>query len=127
MTTPSSKKHILVAEDDEGIRSLLTHALGARYEVRVVPDGATAIARLSERPVPDLLILDVMMPGADGYTVARHAKQLSTTSRVPIIFLTAKSSSSDVLDGIRAGARHYVTKPFQISDLLAKVAKILGT
>ena len=122
------RRLILVAEDDAAIRQLLEKALGSRYQVESAVDGPTAFARLSApgKPTPDLLVCDVMMPGFDGVTVAKKMRAVPGLKNVPIIFLTAKAGPKDVIAGIQAGAKHYMTKPFLIADLLAKVAKVLG-
>ena len=123
-----SRRLILVVEDDAAIRQLLEKALGLRYRVESVGDGPSAIARLTApgKAIPDLLLCDIMMPGFDGVTVAKKMRALPPLKNVPIVFLTAKSTPKDVIVGIQAGAKHYVTKPFLIADLLAKVAKVLG-
>jgi len=69
----------------------------------------------------------VMMPGLDGLAVAKEVKKDANLKSVPIIFLTAKTAAPDVIKGIQVGARHYITKPFKIEDVLAKVKKALGT
>ena len=107
------------------MRSLLQRALFESYEVETVSDGTTAEARLQQEPIPDLMICDVMLPGTDGFTLARQAKS-SRWANVPIIFLTARTTPHDVIEGIQSGARHYVTKPFKLKDLQDKVKKILG-
>ncbi|MFW5740154.1 MAG: response regulator transcription factor [Myxococcota bacterium] len=119
------KKHILVIEDDESVRNLLLHALSLTYEVEAISDGNTAFRRVQSEPVADLMICDVMLPGVDGWAIARRAKT-SKWAQVPIIFLTAKTTPRDVIQGIQSGARHYVTKPFKLKDLLDKVKKIVG-
>jgi DNA-binding response OmpR family regulator len=84
--------------------------------------------RLHCVPIPDLMICDVMLPGMDGFALARLAKtsEWSGWSNVPIIFLTARTTPRDMIEGIQSGARHYVTKPFKLKDLQDKVKKILG-
>jgi DNA-binding response OmpR family regulator len=125
-TGPSTpKKLILVIEDDPSVRMLLEKSLSGRYQVELVVDGLAALKRLVQPPVPDLIICDIMMPGADGLTVARRAKTIQALNRTAIIFLTAKSTPMDVIAGIQAGARHYMTKPFKIAELLDKVNKVL--
>ncbi len=119
------KRRILVAEDDESIARLLLKVLGQHYIVDHAVDGAHAVA-LATKNAPQLLILDVMMPGLDGYGAAKQLRGLPGMRSVPIIFLTAKSHPADVVKGIQSGARHYITKPFKIEDLLAKVKKTLG-
>jgi len=119
-------KLILVVEDDESVRILVQRTLAQSYTVETVPDGRAALTRLAVKPAPDLLICDVMMPGVDGLQVARRARANEATKAVPIIFLTARTTPKDMIEGIQAGARHYITKPFKIGDLLAKVKKVLG-
>jgi DNA-binding response OmpR family regulator len=119
------KKRILVAEDDESIASMLVRILSVRYEVHHARDGKEALA-LADRIRPNLVLLDVMMPGLDGYTAAQQIRLLPTMKNVAIIFLTAKGGPMDVVKGIQVGARFYLTKPFKMDDLLTKVKKALG-
>lgn len=86
-------------------------------------DGHQALSLATKKP--HLLLLDVMMPGLDGLAVARQVRELPGMKTVPIIFLTAKDGPHDVIKGIQSGARHYITKPFKIDDVVAKVKKIL--
>lgn len=119
------KKRILVAEDDESIATMLVRVLSPKYEVHRAVDGRQAVA-LAEKVKPQLLMLDVMMPGLDGYAAAQQTRLLPGLGSVPIIFLTAKGGAMDVVKGIQSGARFYVTKPFKMDDLLGKVRKALG-
>jgi two-component system, chemotaxis family, chemotaxis protein CheY len=120
-------KAIMVVEDDPSIREMLTRSLGQEYTVYEAPDGHTALEMLARiKPPPELLILDVMMPRMDGLQLASTLKADTRLRGVPIIFLTGRDSPKDVVQGINMGARHYLTKPFKIPDLLAKVAKTLG-
>ena len=119
------KKRILVAEDDESIATMLVRILSVRYDVHRATDGKQAVA-LADRIRPNLVLLDVMMPGLDGYTTAQQIRLLPASKNVAIIFLTAKGGAMDVVKGIQVGARFYVTKPFKMEDLLAKVKKALG-
>jgi len=120
-------KAVMVVEDDASIREMLTRSLGQDYSVYEATDGHSALEMLARiKPPPDLLILDVMMPKMDGLQLASQLKADTRLRTVPIIFLTGRDSHRDVIQGINLGARHYVTKPFKIPDLLAKVAKALG-
>ena len=123
---PPRKKRILVAEDDAAIAGILNKVLSKDYEVTLVNDGQSALVAAAKQPSPELLLLDVMMPGLDGIAVATHVRTLPGLKNVPIIFLTAKGAPTDVIRGIQHGARHYITKPFKIDDLLAKVKKAVG-
>ena len=119
-------KRIVVAEDDPAIAGILLKVLSQFYEVTVTNDGASAVAAASKQPPPDLLLLDVMMPGKDGHAVAAAVRALPGLKSIPIIFLTAKTGPAEVIKGIQSGARHYLTKPFKIDDLVQKVKKALG-
>jgi DNA-binding response OmpR family regulator len=120
-------KRIVVAEDDPSISAMLEKVLSQFYEVIVTHDGPTALAVARQSPAPDLLLLDVMMPGMDGHAVAAAARQLPGLKSIPIIFLTAKTGPSEVIKGIQSGARHYITKPFKIDDLVLRVKKAIGS
>jgi DNA-binding response OmpR family regulator len=117
----------MVVEDDPAIREMLVRSLGVEHRVYEAADGQAALEALAHLEPPDLLILDVMMPRDDGLTLARSLKTESRTKGIPIIFLTGLDSPKDVVQGINAGARSYLTKPFKIQDLLGKVSKALGT
>ena len=122
---PKNKKRVLVVEDDDAIATLLQKMLETRYEVQRTRNGNEALA-LVKGYVPNLVLLDVMMPGLDGYATAQQLRLLPHLKTLPIIFLTAKGGAMDVVKGIQSGARFYVTKPFKMDDLLAKVRKALG-
>ena len=122
----AKKRRILIAEDDPAISVMLAKVLSQQYDVVVVNDGKAALARAGEAPAPDLLLLDVMMPGLDGHGVAAAVRRLPGLKGIPIIFLTAKTGPAEVIKGIQSGARHYITKPFKIEDLLQRVKKVLG-
>lgn len=119
-------KRILVVEDDESVRQLLARQLQTEYEVHQAVDAQQALQVLKTmRPLPDLIICDVMMPGMTGVQFAKQLKGTAELKSVPIIFLTARTGALDVIEGINAGARHYITKPFNMKDLLDKVAKAM--
>lgn len=118
-------KTILVIEDDPAVQTLVRKALGLYgFEVTVADDGLDGLMKL-ESMRPDLIIADMMMPRLDGMTFVKAIKGRGETRTIPVIFLTAKSDPKSMIDGINVGARFYVTKPFQIDDLLAKVQKAL--
>jgi len=119
-------KRIVVAEDDPAIAGILLKVLSQFYDVVMTSDGSSALAAAAKLPPPDLLLLDVMMPGMDGHSVAAAARALPGLKSVPIIFLTAKTGPADVIKGIQSGARHYITKPFKIDDLVQRVKRALG-
>lgn len=112
---------ILIAEDDEAIANLLYMNLKrAGYSCTLALDGQRA-ADLMEKENFDLGIFDIMIPGADGYELLSYA----TTMDLPVIFLTAKDKTMDKVMGLRAGAEDYITKPFEILELLARVEAVL--
>jgi DNA-binding response OmpR family regulator len=115
--------HILVAEDQTDIRELLVMNLrGAGYDVSAVGDGAQALARQLEAP-HDLLVLDLMMPRMDGLEVCKALR--AKGSATPILMLTAKSTELDRVLGLELGADDYLTKPFSLAELLARVKALL--
>ncbi|MCX6978331.1 MAG: response regulator, partial [Verrucomicrobia bacterium] len=113
------KKHLLVVEDDPHIRLGLCEALrGEGYEVSECRDGLQATPLLRQRP-PDLLILDIMLPGKSGYDLCREIR--ASKNRVPILILSAKGQEVDKVVGLELGADDYMTKPFGLRELLARV------
>lgn len=119
----SPAAHILVAEDQTDIRELLVMNLrSAGYEVSAVGDGREALARFNERP-SDLLILDLMMPRMDGLEVCKALR--AQGSATPILMLTAKTTELDRVLGLELGADDYLTKPFSLAELLARVKALL--
>lgn len=115
--------HILVAEDQADIRDLLVMNLrGAGYEVAAVADGTAALASQADRS-SDLLVLDLMMPGLDGLEVCKALRARGQAT--PILMLTAKSTELDRVLGLELGADDYLTKPFSLAELLARVKALL--
>ena len=113
---------ILVVEDEPSMVEALSYALDSEgYEVVVACDGATSLATF-ERERPDLVLLDLMLPELSGTEVCRH---LRTTSSVPIIMLTAKDDEVDKVVGLELGADDYVTKPFSMRELTARVRAVM--
>jgi len=113
---------LLVVEDDERIRASLRLALRDEgYAVHGVPDAASAMAHLAGAD-PDLILLDVLLPGMDGLDLCRTIRR---TSAVPIIMLTARDDSHDVVAGLEAGADDYVTKPYNVKELAARIRSLL--
>lgn len=116
------KKKILVVEDDENIRSGLIDILESEgFEAEAASDGIIAL-KVFERGHFDMVLLDLMMPGKSGYDVAREIR--ASGSHVPIIMLTAKSEEIDKVLGLELGADDYVTKPFGVRELLARVSAL---
>jgi two-component system, OmpR family, response regulator MprA len=114
---------LLIVDDDPPIRRMLERSLVAEgYGVRTASDGGAALAAV-ERSVPDLVILDVAMPGLDGLAVARRVR--SKGLPVPILFLTARDAVSDRVHGFEAGGDDYLVKPFAMAELLVRVRALL--
>lgn len=117
---------VLYADDDPAMRTLFALNLEAEgFQVETVPDGDQAYeAAVGEHP--DLIVLDVMMPGRDGFTVLRALKENPDTSQIPVVLLTAKATDADVWEGWRSGADYYITKPFQVDELVHFVDYLFG-
>lgn len=121
-----SAKVVVLAEDDPDVRQLLVQSLGREYRVFEAADGQAVLELLARIARPAVVILDINMPRLDGLGVAAEIKGTPQLKDVPIIFLTCMDAATDVIRGIQAGARSYITKPFTISKLMAKVAKATG-
>jgi two-component system OmpR family response regulator/two-component system phosphate regulon response regulator PhoB len=116
---------VLIVEDDRDLLELLSYNLSKEgYEVSAVLRGKDAIKTLEEEK-PDLIILDVMLPDLDGFRIAQYVKNSEELKEVPIIFLTAKDMERDKLKGFSIGADDYITKPFSMRELLARVRAVL--
>ena len=122
----ADNKSILVIEDEQHVRQLVSRLLIKNgFEVKTARDGLDGLKAL-EAFEPDLIIADVMMPNLDGLTFVKALKNRRETRSIPVIFLTAKSEPLAMIEGINVGAKFYITKPFQIEDVLSKVKKVLG-
>lgn len=112
---------ILVVEDEHSISNLIkVNLIRAGYACDCAYDGLAAVDMLDKKPY-DLVLLDIMLPGADGYEIMDYIAPLE----IPVIFLTAKASVADRVKGLRMGADDYLTKPFEIIELLARVESVL--
>jgi DNA-binding response OmpR family regulator len=117
---------VLAADDDEDILGLVAFRLErSGYTVIQARDGEEALA-LAMMELPDLAVLDVMMPKLDGFELTRRLRAEEATSRMPIILLTARAQDADVQRGFEAGADDYLRKPFSPNELRARVQAILG-
>ncbi|HXZ56742.1 MAG TPA: response regulator transcription factor [Gaiellaceae bacterium] len=115
---------ILVVDDERAVRESLRRALELEgYEIDLAADGQEALDRLDSDAQPDALVLDVLMPGVDGLEVARTIRRAG--NRVPILMLTARTQVEDRVEGLDAGADDYVTKPFALEELLARLRALL--
>ena len=115
---------ILVVDDERAVRESLRRALELEgYEIELAGDGNEALSRLESSEEPDAMILDVLMPGVDGLEVCRRIR--GTGSKLPVLMLTARTEVEDRVAGLDAGADDYVTKPFALEELLARVRALL--
>ena len=121
---PPPPRRVLIVEDDQAIADMLAKALVRFYDVQIVSDGGVAIPT-AEEFLPDVILLDVNLPNMDGFAIAQGLKGTPDLGRVPIIFLTAQDRSLDVVKGIQAGAKHYITKPFKIDDVVKKIRRLI--
>ena len=120
------KKKILIVDDElDLVETLRMHLELEDFECLVAHDGNRGLER-AQNENPDLIILDLMLPGIDGYKVSRLLKFDERFKKIPIIMLTAKVQEQDKLLGKETGADHYMTKPFAMDKLLAKIKEFLG-
>lgn len=122
-----TKKKILIVEDEEDILELIKYnLLKEGYEVFGANSGEKALKLIQSKEIlPDLILLDLMLPGIDGIEICKSLKNDSSTSHIPVIMLTAKSEEIDIIIGLEVGADDYITKPFSPRILLARIKTIL--
>ena len=120
-----SRSLIFVVEDEEDIARLISHNLqAAGFDVQSFVSGGSVVSE-ALRETPSLFLLDVMLPGADGFDICRQIRQTPTLSSTPIIFLTAKTAEADRVKGLELGGDDYITKPFSPRELVARVRSVL--
>lgn len=120
-----AKAHILIVDDEEDILELVRYNLkGAGYACTCVATGTEAV-RTARTTLPDLVVLDLMLPGLDGFEVCAALRADAVTRAIPIVMLTARGSDADIVRGLQAGADDYVTKPFSPKVLVARVGAVL--
>ena len=120
------KGSLLVVDDDLIVRQTLEAFLTREgYQVRCAPSGETALMFANEDP-PELVLLDIRIPGADGFQICRRFKESPKTSDIPVIFISGLEEAVDKVEGFAAGGADYITKPFQCEELLARVESHLG-
>jgi DNA-binding response OmpR family regulator len=121
-----TKGRILVVEDDIDISNMLRiYFSGQGYEVQVAPRGGDALT-MTRKQLPNLIVLDIMLPDMNGYDVCRELRTTTRTSHIPIIFLTQKDERSDKIQGLELGADDYITKPFDIEELKLRVQNAIA-
>ena len=120
-----TREHILVVDDEEDILELVEFSLRREsFEVSTATTGEQAL-KMAREEEPDLMVLDLMLPGVDGLEVCRQLKADNDTSHQPIVMLTAKGSEDDIVTGLELGADDYVTKPFSPRVLVARIKAVL--
>lgn len=120
-----TKESVLIVEDDEDILQLLEYNFqNAGFDVTTASDGLDALAKL-RRQRPDLVLLDIMLPGADGFEVCKSIKRDPKTAQVPVIMLTARGEEVDRIVGLELGADDYVVKPFSPRELILRARAVL--
>ena len=121
----SARPLIFVVEDYEDIARLISHNVqAAGFDVQSFVSGASVLSE-AVREMPSLILLDVMLPGADGFDLCRHIRQTPVLSATPIIFLTAKTGEADRVKGLELGGDDYITKPFSPRELVARIRSVL--
>ncbi|NYI42688.1 response regulator transcription factor [Demequina lutea] len=117
------KRRILVVDDEDNLRTMLVAALKFEgYDVTAAPNGREGLRSVKESK-PDLIVLDVMMPELDGFGMLRRLRE--TGDRTPVVFLTAKDTSADAVEGLGLGADDYLAKPFSLEELVARVEAVM--
>ena len=120
-------KHIMIVEDEQDVLTLVSEVIGGGNEYTITPavDGHQALAKARQLH-PDLILLDVMMPGLDGFEVCRALKADPATRGIKVIIVSAMNSDQDIEEGMAAGADFYLTKPMKITELSEKIKELLG-
>ena len=119
-------KRILVIEDDPATLRLITYTLQQEnYQVLTATNGLAGI-RKAQKENPDLILLDVMLPGIDGFEICHRLKTEAQTTGLPILLISAKAQETDKTAGLKAGADDYISKPWERSELTARIADILS-
>ena len=124
----SMARSVLLADDNDDIRELLELKLGARFDLTTVEDGEEAWEVLTSRAgePPDVVVLDVMMPGLDGYRLLNRIESDDRFDDVDVIMLTARGGENDVVRALESGATDYMTKPFSAKELEARIDRLPG-
>lgn len=116
---------IYIVEDDKNIRELISYALKSEGHETLGLDDATQLKKALDEKLPQLLILDIMLPGEDGLSILKKLKENSKTEKLPVIMLTAKSEEYDKILGLDLGADDYISKPFSVLEFLSRVRALL--
>lgn len=118
------KKKALIVDDEIYITELIAVNMEEDFQVICCHDGLEAV-EIATRETPDIMLLDIMLPGIDGFEVCKRIRSNEVTSKMPIIMLTVKREENDKISGLKLGADDYITKPFSINELLARIDAVL--
>jgi DNA-binding response OmpR family regulator len=117
---------IWIVEDEPDIANLVAHHVRRdQFHVEIFHDGESFLAAVAGREIPDLVILDLMLPGISGLDICRTLRKEERTRNVPIIMLTARDTETDIVRGLELGADDYVVKPFSVGELMARIKAVL--
>lgn len=119
------KKRVLLVDDDKIYLSLIGNILKNKYEVITANSGKDAMGHLRKGVIPDLILLDILMPAMDGWEVFIRIKAMNSLQDVPVVFLTSIIETAEVKHAQEMGAADYITKPYKIDDLLNRIERIL--
>jgi len=117
---------LLIVDDNTSNIDLLFHSLNSEYNILVAKNGTTAI-KLAQEKIPDLVLLDIAMPGIDGFEVLEKLKESAVTAGIPVIFVTGKANFEDRSKGYQMGAVDYITKPFELEEVKTRVTPFPAT
>lgn len=118
---------IMLVEDDKIVAKLLSHTLTQRgFNVNVATNGRQAIENLDNDQLPKLVLLDIILPFADGFEVLAEIRSRKGWKKIPIIMLTSKTQENNVVRAFESGANDYVTKPFQLGELMVRINRLLN-
>ncbi|GAA3512704.1 hypothetical protein GCM10022393_28150 [Aquimarina addita] len=120
------QKKILIVDDEPNIVMSLEYSFKKQdYEVFIARDGSEAL-HILETQIPDVVLLDIMMPNVDGYQTLKHIKENSRTQNIKVVFLSAKNKASDIEIGLTLGVDKYLTKPFSVKKVIAEITELLN-
>lgn len=126
MNFQKGRNSVMVVEDDIIVGKLLKHTLTQRgFDVQVVADGRLAISNIQNQNPPNLVLLDILLPFADGFEILHAIRNQSSWQDVPIVMLTSKTQEASVVRAFENGANDYVTKPFQVEELMSRIRRLL--
>ena len=120
------EKTILIVDDHGALRYILSFDLQKKGFKTITAGSGEKGIEIALKDKPDLILLDAMMPGIDGFETCRRLKKEEDTKDIPVLMVTAKSQREDVLEGLQAGAVSYMVKPFKFEELFAKIVEVIG-